>query len=72
MHGSQDAAASGLTDRRSPAHTALSTVSASRAPPGPAKLILDISSVETKRAVTWRHLGCISSHMATDIRMVHQ
>jgi hypothetical protein len=27
---------------------------------------------ETKRAVTRRHLGCISSLTATDMRMVHQ
>jgi hypothetical protein len=27
---------------------------------------------ETKKAVTWRHLGCISSLTATDTRMVHQ
>jgi hypothetical protein len=41
-------------------------------PPGPAELIPDVSSVETKKAVTRRHLGCISSHTAPDIRMVHQ
>src|SRR5215467_15885517 len=27
---------------------------------------------ETKRAVTWRHLGCISSLTTTDTTMVHQ
>jgi len=40
----RDAAASGLTDRRSAAHTALSTVSASREPPGPQ------NSLRTSRA----------------------
>ena len=72
MHGFRDAAASGLTDRRSPAHTALLTVGASREPPGPHDSFRTSQASETKRAVTWRHLGCISSQTATDTKMVHQ
>jgi hypothetical protein len=55
-----------------PAHTALSTVGAPREPPRPAELIPDVTASETKRAVARRHLGCISSPMATDTKMVHQ
>ena len=33
---------------------------------GAVRLVGTSTAPETKRAVTWRHLGCISSHTATD------
>ena len=68
----RDAAACPLTVRRSPAHTALSTVGAPRMTAGSRRTHTGRPQRRASRAVTRRHLGCISSLITADTRMVHQ
>jgi hypothetical protein len=67
----RDAAACPLTVRRSPAHTALLTVGASRVTTGSRRTHNGRPQRRASRAVTRRHLGCISS-ISTDKTRVHQ
>ena len=53
--------------------SALSTVGTSRATARPRRTHAGHQPRQASRAMTWRHLGCISDPSEiTDIRMVHQ